>query len=97
MKKIWILAPFFLGLSVTALTETYLDKHLEADNEKAKSELLDYGTMLLAGDVDAITDTAINAAVDEGVGISKSFLERYSQPLKLVQCLLVARSRNGTS
>lgn len=77
MKKIWIVAPFFLGLSVTALTETYLDKHLEADNEKAKSELLDYGTMLLAGDVDAITDTAINAAVDEGVGISKSFLERY--------------------
>jgi len=42
-----------------------------------QSQLLSLGKTFLAGDVDTLTDTAINSVVEEGVGITESFLERY--------------------
>ena len=42
-----------------------------------QSQLLSLGKTFLAGDVDTLTDTAINSMVEEGVGITESFLERY--------------------
>ena len=42
-----------------------------------QSQLLSRGKTFLAGDVDTLTDTAINSVVEEGVGITESFLERY--------------------
>ena len=42
-----------------------------------QSQLLSLGKTFLAGDVDTLTDTAINSVVEEGVGITENFLERY--------------------
>jgi len=77
MKKHLLIAPIILGFAATGVTESNLGESLKASEEKEKSEFLDYGTMLLARDVEALSDTAINSVVEEGVGISKSFLERY--------------------
>ena len=77
IRKIWFIAPFIVGISTAGVTEPNLSEPIKAADQQEKSKLLGYGTMLLAGDVDALTDTAIDSVVEEGVGISKSFLGRY--------------------
>lgn len=78
LKKInlWLLAPFVLTGSYLLHAET-----TDAANKKTlsseQSQLLDLGKMVVAGDVDALTNMAINAATTEGVGVTKSFLEQY--------------------
>lgn len=78
MKNIWLYLPILLSITSNSFSDSNLDSlDRKNPNQGQKNEYYDYGTMLLAGDVDALTDTAINAAVEESVGISKSFLERY--------------------
>ena len=65
------------------MTESSLQGEYNNDFESDKETLSDYSTMLLAGVVDNLADTAINSVIDEGVGISKSFLERYFPTVEL--------------
>jgi len=69
-KKLFALT---LTLSFIGITQAEAPSELSED----QSKLLSLGKTLLAGDVDTLVDTSINSAVEEGIGISKSFLERY--------------------
>ena len=83
MIKKWLLVPIALGIAASGMTESSLQGEYNNDFESDKQTLSDYSTMLLAGDVDNLADTAINSVIDEGVGISKSFLERYFPTVEL--------------
>ena len=61
MKKHLLIAPIILGFAATGVTESNLSESLKASEEKEKSEFLDYGTMLLAGDVEALSDSTSEA------------------------------------
>tara|TARA_B110000503_G_scaffold11601_1_gene15684 strand:+ start:103 stop:1092 length:990 start_codon:yes stop_codon:yes gene_type:complete len=80
MKKLLLLAPLLLG----AITPSFSDPNTANANDlegrkfkQDKAMLLNLSKTLLAGDLETLTDTAINSVVEESVGISKSFLERY--------------------
>ena len=62
-----------LAFSFIGMTQAEAPSELTED----QSKLLSLGKTLLAGDVDTLADTAINSVVEEGVGITESFLERY--------------------
>jgi len=62
-----------LAFSFIGMTQAEAPSELSED----QSKLLSLGKTLLAGDVDTLADTAINSVVEEGVGITESFLERY--------------------
>ena len=62
-----------LAFSFIGMTQAEAPSELTED----QSQLLSLGKTFLAGDVDTLTDTAINSVVEEGVGITESFLERY--------------------
>ena len=62
-----------LAFSFIGMTQAEAPSELTED----QSQLLFLGKTFLAGDVDTLTDTAINSVVEEGVGITESFLERY--------------------
>jgi len=62
-----------LAFSFIGMTQAEAPSELTED----QSKLLSLGKTLVAGDVDTLADTAINSVVEEGVGITESFLERY--------------------
>ena len=62
-----------LAFSFIGMTQAEAPSELSED----QSKLLSLGKTLVAGDVDTLADTAINSVVEEGVGITESFLERY--------------------
>jgi len=73
MKKNKKLLTLTLAFSFIGMTQAEAPSELTED----QSKLLSLGKTLVAGDVDTLADTAINSVVEEGVGISESFLERY--------------------
>ena len=73
-KKVIILTAI-LGFGITH-AEPQKSYQVIQDAED-KAALIDLSKFLLAGDVDALKDTVIDGAVSEGVGVSKSYLEKY--------------------
>ena len=80
----WLLAP------LTILAGSYMSLHAEPSDPANKatlsqeqSQFLDLGQMMLAGDVDALANLAIDSATEQGVGVTKSFLEKYFPTVEL--------------
>ena len=80
----WLLAP------LTILVGSYMSLHAETSDPTNKatlsqeqSQFLNLGQMMLAGDVDALANLAIDSASEQGVGITKSFLEKYFPTVEL--------------
>ncbi|NQW35141.1 MAG: inverse autotransporter beta domain-containing protein [Methylophilales bacterium] len=55
----------------------------KATFSQEQSQFLDLGQMMLAGDVDALTNLAIDSVTEQGVGVTKSFLEKYFPTVEL--------------
>ena len=68
-KKVILLA-VILGCGITHAEPQ--KSYQATQGAKDKATLIDLSKILLAGDVDALKDTAIDGVVSEGVGISKS-------------------------
>ena len=60
-----------------------LKSALDMQDAQDKAEIMDLTTMLLAGDVDTLKNTAIDTVVEKGVGVTKSFLEQYFPTVEL--------------
>ena len=76
MNKIkWLLAStlFAGGLSL----------HAETDSSKEHSKISEYGRYIAQADVDGLVDSLVDDAVQEGVGVSKSYLEKYFKTVEL--------------
>ena len=80
----WVLAP------LTIIAGSYMSLHAEtfepgnkATLSQEQSQFLNLGQMMLAGDVDALANLAIDSASEQGVGITKSFLEKYFPTVEL--------------
>jgi len=76
MNKIkWLLAStlFAGGLSL----------HAETDSSKEHSKISEYGRYIAQADVDGLVDSLVVDATQEGVGVSKSYLERYFKTVEL--------------
>ena len=72
INKLSLLGPLALISSFTIADQTTTSK-----DTKDKAALIDLSKMLLAGDVETLKNTAIDGVVSEGVGVSKSYLEKY--------------------
>ena len=71
-KRFTFIVPLVLLSSFTIADQTPTHK-----DKQDKAVLIDLSKMLLAGDVEALKNTAIDGVVSEGVGVSKSYLEKY--------------------
>ena len=74
-QKTLLIAPLIVAASLTQADA--LKSALEMQDARDKAEIMDLSTMLLAGDVEALKNTAIDGIVEKGVGVTKSFLEQY--------------------
>ena len=72
LKRISIIVPLVLLSSFTTADQTSTSK-----DSQDKATLIDLSKILLAGDVETLKNTAIDGVVSEGVGVSKSYLEKY--------------------
>jgi hypothetical protein len=76
MNKIkWLLA--------TTLLAGGLSLHAETDTSKEHSKISEYGRYIAQADVDGLVDSLVDDATQEGVGVSKSYLERYFKTVEL--------------
>ena len=89
-KYTTIISVLFLTFSAFAIDEFHLknndnfftDDGYVSDNRtpnknQSSSKYFNLGKSLLAGNTDSLKGTAINALTAEGIGVSKSFLEKY--------------------
>ena len=91
MKKLtYITAFIFLAFNVFAIEdsnlknndhsfpdETYVSDDSVINKNQSSSKYLSLGKSLLAGNTDSLKSTAINTLTAEGIGVSKSFLEKF--------------------
>ena len=70
-KRFTFIVPLVLLSSFTIADQTSTSKNIQD-----KAALIDLSKMLLAGDVETLKNTAIDGVVSEGVGVSKSYLEK---------------------
>ena len=80
-QKTLLIAPLIVAASLTQADA--LKSALEMQDAQDKAEIMDLSTMLLAGDVEALKNTAIDGVVEKGVGVTKSFLEQYFPTVEL--------------
>jgi len=80
-QKTLLIAPLIVAASLTQADA--LKSALEMQDAQDKAEIIDLSTMLLAGDVEALKNTAIDGVVEKGVGVTKSFLEQYFPTVEL--------------
>ena len=80
-QKTLLIAPLIVAASLTEADA--LKSALEMQDARDKAEIMDLSTMLLAGDVEALKNTAIDGVVEKGVGVTKSFLEQYFPTVEL--------------
>ena len=71
-KQLTFIVPLVFLSSFTIADQTHTSKDVQD-----KATLIDLSKMLLAGDVENLKNTAIDGVVSEGVGVSKSYLEKY--------------------
>ena len=75
MKNLkWLLAPIIF-------TGGFIGLHAEVDN--ASTKIVELGRYLAQADVDGLVDTLVDDAAQEGVGVSKSYLEKYFKTVEL--------------
>jgi len=76
MNKLkWLIAAtFFAG---------GLGLHAETDTSKDQSKISEYGRYIVQADVDGLVDSIVDDAAQEGVGVSKSFLEKHFETVEL--------------
>ena len=80
-QKTLLIAPLIVAVSLTQADA--LKSALEMQDAQDKAEIMDLSTMLLAGDVEALKNTAIDGVVEKGVGVTRSFLEQYFPTVEL--------------
>ena len=77
MKKIkWLLVPIF--------TASFISLHAQVDGAADnKSKIVEYSRYLAQADVDGLVDAVVDDVAQEGVGVSKSYLEKYFKTVEL--------------
>jgi len=80
--KLLILTPFILATSLAFAEWNSKVAHKSTNNED-RSVFIDLSKMVAAGDLDGAQNQVIEAATDQGVGFTKSFLEKYFPTVEL--------------
>ena len=75
-SKLFLLTPFFVA--TTAVFADWKSNVAEStENDQDRSAFIDLSKMLAVGDLEGVQSQVIEAATDQGVGFTKSFLEQY--------------------
>ena len=90
INKLSLLVPLALISSFTIADQTSTSK-----DTQDKAALIDLSKMLLAGDVETLKNTAIDGVVSEGVGVSKSYLEKYFPTVEITYSGLEGSNPTG--
>ena len=81
MSKI---AKLFLGLGVITLASFGLHAETEPNNTaNDNSKMIELGRYLAEADVDGLVGSIVDGVAQEGVGVSKSYLEKYFKTVEL--------------
>ena len=73
----WLLAPIIF-------TGGFIGLHAEVDNASSdNSKMIELGRYLAQADVDGLVDSIVDGVTQEGVGVSKQYLEKYFKTVEL--------------